>query len=194
MTGDGARDASTTKAAGTGGAGIAVTVAAWLVAVVLLAGLAFAVSQRLGGAAQALKEAILQSRTSTSVAYEAQAIAPPPDAETGTPDTTVIRDAEGRVITPPRWIAVPSPDYPINEDGDMVPGTVAMSCRVTVTGALSGCQILSETPPGRGFGVAAQNATALARLTPREVDGVPSEGQVSFTMRFTPVSEDRPSD
>lgn len=163
-----------------------VTLSAWLVALVLVSALAFAVTDRLGEAGAALRDVIARSRTTTSVAYESQAIAPPDEEDAAVDQKPATRDAEGDLVTPPRWISVPSPDYPLTDGGDMVAGTVSLSCRVTSAGRLDGCQILDEAPPGRGFGDAALEAVSIARLAPRQVDGVATEGRVQFTIRFTP--------
>ncbi|WP_029417338.1 TonB family protein [Brevundimonas bacteroides] len=166
--------------------GLFVTVAAWAIALLLIGGLSWAVAQRLGEAGAALKDAIQRSRTQTSVVYEANVIAPPVTADAAIPDSGAFEDNEGRTVVPPRWIEVPSPDYPVSRDGEMVPGTVVLSCRVTTTGLLETCQVASEDPIGRGFREAALEAVARARLSPRTVDGVAEAGQVRFAMRFTP--------
>jgi TonB family protein len=163
-----------------------VTVLAWAVALALIVGLALAVTQRLAEAGAALRDAIAQGRTSTSVAYESGAIDPPEEPASPPDEALITVDAEGRSVAAPRWVAVPSPDYPLTDDGDMVPGTVSLRCRVTAAGRLAACEIIDETPAGRGFGEAAVLSTRMARLTPRTVDGVPMEGDVRFTIRFTP--------
>jgi TonB family protein len=165
---------------------LTVTVTAWTIALLLVAGLSWAVAQRLGEAGEALKTAIQRSRTMTSVVYEASVIAPPETADAVTPGSTSFKDDQGRTIVPPRWIDVPSPDYPVSANGEMVPGTVVLSCRVATTGLLEACQVASEDPTGRGFREAALEAAGRARLSPRTVDGVTEAGQVRFAMRFTP--------
>jgi TonB family protein len=162
---------------------VLVTIIAWLVALLMTAGLAFAVAQRLGEAVDALKDAILRSGGATSVAYQATVIAPPaPNVATGAP----LKDAEGRTVVPPRWIDVPSPSYPISADGDLVSGTVVLICLVSTEGRPETCQVASEDPAGNGFGEAALEAAGRARLSPRMVDGVPTAGQIRFVIRFTP--------
>lgn len=52
-----------------------------------------------------------------------------------------------------------------------VGGKVRLSCRVTAAGALTGCRILSEEPPGMGFGQAALTLMPQMLMTPAIKDG-----------------------
>jgi hypothetical protein len=165
-----------------------VAVLAWLVAIGFVVALAAAAASRLNDLSGALADAIERDRVRTSVAHDSSSAAPAAsDAHAAA--AAPVFDAEGRAVTPPRWLAVPSPDYPVTDEGDMVSATVALACGVDTTGRLSDCEIIGETPPGQGFGEAALRSTALARLTPRLIDGEPVEGRVNFAIRFSP---DRP--
>lgn len=54
-------------------------------------------------------------------------------------------------------------------------GKVQLSCKVTVTGVLSGCKVASETPPGLGFGQAALAVVPQMLMSPAIKDGRPVE-------------------
>jgi protein TonB len=64
-----------------------------------------------------------------------------------------------------------------------------LSCGVEADGAMSGCTIVSEEPVGAGYGAAALEAAAQARLSPRTVEGVAAGGTVRFTVRFRLAGE-----
>lgn len=83
------------------------------------------------------------------------------------------------VVTNPRWAVRPMPRYPDEGAGQV--GEVRLSCTVLTSGRLGECDIVSETPPGFGFGREAVAAARRASLEARE-----SEGTVSFPMRFRP--------
>jgi protein TonB len=50
-------------------------------------------------------------------------------------------------------------------------GRASISCTVTITGALSGCSVVSEDPPDFGFGDAALKLAHLFKMQPKEADG-----------------------
>ncbi|WP_366513462.1 TonB family protein [uncultured Brevundimonas sp.] len=58
-------------------------------------------------------------------------------------------------------------------------GVVTLECAVAPDGAVGECRVLSETPPGQGFGRAAVEGAQRARLNPRSGDA-----KVRFTIRF----------
>jgi hypothetical protein len=55
-----------------------------------------------------------------------------------------------------RWAALgpAGPFYPVA--GQVQPGEAVLECRMKPEGRLSGCRVISETPRGKNFGVAAQ--------------------------------------
>lgn len=57
-------------------------------------------------------------------------------------------------------------------------GQAVIACDVTVQGALRGCKVLSEDPPGMGFGAAALLLTPHFQMRPPTKDGKPAEGGV----------------
>ena len=91
------------------------------------------------------------------------------------------------VISNTSWARIPMPlSYPAAaiEQGLTV-GQADLSCSVERDGRVSGCTVISETPEGAGFGTAALQAAADARLSPRSVEGVAVGGTVRFSIRFT---------
>jgi len=61
---------------------------------------------------------------------------------------------------------------------------VTLECNVERRGTVRDCVIISEDPPGQGFGEAALNAALRARLSPRSIEGRNIGGKVRFTTRF----------
>jgi hypothetical protein len=77
------------------------------------------------------------------------------------------------VITEPDWLRRPS----VEDIGHAWPGNMgadaraSIRCRVNVDGLLEACQVLSETPPGTGAGVAALTLAPAFQMRPKTVDG-----------------------
>jgi TonB family protein len=86
----------------------------------------------------------------------------------------------GLTITQPAWAAMPTPadfqaTFPKTENG-VNSVRVVLACTIEAGGALGGCAVDSETPPGQGYG---QGALALAskfRVGPWSQDGQPTVG------------------
>lgn len=76
----------------------------------------------------------------------------------------------------------PEPIQPLAEDE----GVVTLSCGLQPDGQVHDCQLLSETPVGKGFGQAAINAAHNARLSATQVERV----RVTFTVRFRMSSDE----
>jgi len=90
-----------------------------------------------------------------------------------------------RVITNPSWARAPQGQFPAEAmNRGIETGNVALDCEVLPDGSLSRCNIASETPSGAGFGQAAAQAAARARVAPRNVDNLAVGGRVRFSMRF----------
>lgn len=86
--------------------------------------------------------------------------------------------------TAPQPPSAPEPDGQAVAAPEVQEGAVELECRVRRDRRMSDCVILSETPPGLGFGAAALTAARRARLPPRSVDGVVRDGKVRFRTTF----------
>lgn len=96
-----------------------------------------------------------------------------------------IVDEQGRTITPISWRVLPRPEFPEAAARQGVDeGAAVLLCQVTLTGELSECALVSETPSGVGFGQAALASVGTARLRPATIDGAPQPGRSRFTVRF----------
>ena len=85
----------------------------------------------------------------------------------------------------PSWVETPRPYFPQTAARDNVEsGRVQLECFVRADGLIAACMVLSETPPGHGFGRAALASTRDARLQPRSVDGVATPGRIRFSISF----------
>lgn len=63
-------------------------------------------------------------------------------------------------------------------------GQVAeLNCGMASDGLLSDCVVLSETPPGGGFGVIAANRAEGTRVGPETVRTPPATGRINFVVR-----------
>lgn len=85
------------------------------------------------------------------------------------------------MIANPTWIATPDADmfarnYPARALRMNLEGHAVVECTVQADGALSGCSIVSEDPPGAGFGDAALQLMGSFRMAPRTADGRPVAG------------------
>ncbi len=94
------------------------------------------------------------------------------------------------VIRNPQWLSLPSARelsraYPSRAERLGIGGEAVLSCTVTAQGKLNGCQVLSETPAGEGFGAAALKLSAYFKMTPRTVDGQVVDGaQIRIPLKF----------
>ena len=61
--------------------------------------------------------------------------------------------------------------------------SVRVECTLELGGGLSDCRILSETPPGMGFGEAALAAAGRSRV-PAHTDGARQGAKVQWNIRF----------
>lgn len=110
-------------------------------------------------------------------------VVPPPVMPEPPPPVTT---EDGVVIRGASWVTAPRPDYPQQAmDRGVESGSVQLECRTLVNGLVGSCTVIHETPPGVGFAEAAIAAARAGRLRPREVDGVPVEGSIRFTTRFS---------
>jgi len=91
----------------------------------------------------------------------------------------------------PGWARRPGAEdvvrfYPTLARAIQLSGRATLSCQVTRNGDLQGCAALDEAPAGFGFGAAAVAMAGLFRMTPRTVDGRPTDGgEVKIPIRFS---------
>jgi len=102
--------------------------------------------------------------------------------------------------TPPDWLVRPTPSqlqavWPAAAYQRGVGGSATLQCKVSVQGALRDCVVMSEDPPGLGFGVAALALTPQLLMKPATRDGAPVEGAVVIPVSFgAPPHPERPSE
>lgn len=94
-------------------------------------------------------------------------------------DTAILPDA---VITKPIWLKRPvgldlAPYYPKKALSEGLSGGAVVECRVTSKGRMSGCKIVSETPPGYDFGEAVTKLAYFFQIAPTDGDGAPTVGR-----------------
>ncbi len=98
-------------------------------------------------------------------------------------------------VTRPTWRVAPTGEqmaraYPRRASVLGIGGRAVISCLVHISGELRQCEILSETPEGFGFGIAALRLSRAFRMNPMRDDGVEvSGGVVRAPVRFG-VTED----
>lgn len=94
------------------------------------------------------------------------------------------------VVSNPDWLRRPSGEdlarvYPQSAANRGVGGRATIQCLVNKDGSLSPCEILSEDPPGEGFGQAALDLGPAFKLRPMTKDGQPVDGgTVRIPLRF----------
>jgi len=74
--------------------------------------------------------------------------------------------------------------YPERAQRRNVSGSARIECGLSAEGVLHDCRVLSETPPGMGFGDAALKTTVLFQMAPATHDGQPIESAVIIPVRF----------
>ena len=85
------------------------------------------------------------------------------------------------VITNPDWLRKPTGEemmalYPQAAADNGVEGRALIRCTVNARGSLEGCYVMSEDPPGAGFGAAALAMTPSFQMRPMTKDGSPVDG------------------
>lgn len=144
----------------------------------------------------ALAVVVLWVISNTHIRFDDEAETVPPVAESG--EQVVEReevvpvppfepepapDAPVRLpVEAPRWARTPQPEYPEPRAGMPSTARVVVTCLVQPQGRLDDCVIVSEDPPGYGFGASALSAARQARLADDARPGV----RITYTTRFIP--------
>jgi hypothetical protein len=89
---------------------------------------------------------------------------------------------------PPAFLKKPDPRqllavYPTKAGGRE--GEAQISCEVDVSGVAGPCEVLSETPPGLGFGPAAITLGPTFLLSPATKNGLAVPGRFTVTIKFS---------
>jgi TonB family protein len=93
------------------------------------------------------------------------------------------------VVREPEWLRKPSAEdmkaaWPVEAARSGKPGKVVLRCEVDPQGLLQKCAVLSETPPGLGFGGAALMIAPSFKMKPRLENGQPVRGVVTIPIAF----------
>ena len=91
-------------------------------------------------------------------------------------------DGNGAGAVPPRLIRAPERAelralHPPQALRARQGGTASIRCRIRTDGTLEGCSTVRESPPGHGFGVAAERAAPYFRFEPPHINGRRVGGQ-----------------
>ena len=79
--------------------------------------------------------------------------------------------------------------YPADAKAKGVEGEATLDCRRTLHGALTGCTLAAETPPGAGFGAAALAIAQRSRDDPTVAapqDAIDNPHPIAFSFRLSP--------
>lgn len=133
-----------------------------------------------------------QTPITQTVTSDAEALEPLPDA-TQIADLEPVSSTSGDVGPPtvmtierPHWLQRPANlqrYYPRRALDGGVQGDVVLDCLVRTSGYLA-CDVVSETPAGRGFADAALRIAADHRMTPATHNGVAVEGRYRMRVPF----------
>ena len=101
---------------------------------------------------------------------------------------SVAPPAPAGIDNAPRWLTRPSDAdlarvYPRRARMRGQGGRALMKCKVTATGTMTACELLSEEPAGAGFGQALLLMAPSFSMTPNLPDGQSAEGR-SITIPF----------
>lgn len=96
---------------------------------------------------------------------------------------------KGKVYVNPDWKRRPTVEnlitvFPREAMAKGISGKAAISCTVTVQGALKDCTVISESPANMGFGGAAIALTPQFMMKPATLDGVPVESTARLPINF----------
>lgn len=187
------------ETSGGGGRGRGVDIVFWLLAIALLIGLAAAIAWALSNSSFKLREVTYEDDAVDFDVRIPVAVEPaPPPAEpvppgAAAPDLAPLEmgpDAAPKGLVRPTWVRQPAPFFPaLAASRGIEQGDVSLRCEALASGELGACEIISESPPGVGFGEAALASMRDARIKPRSIDGFRTDSRVAFTVRFRMAPE-----
>ncbi|HEY3814975.1 MAG TPA: TonB family protein [Caulobacteraceae bacterium] len=95
----------------------------------------------------------------------------------------------GDVVTNPNWVRKPDPEqllavFPKKALQKGSAGKATIECEVAVDGLLRACRVISESPPGMDFGLAAISLTPQFRFKPATRNGVPFPAKVMIPINW----------
>ena len=114
---------------------------------------------------------------------------PPSSSETAAPGAAAAPPAS-HIDVEPKWLRRPSADdlarvFPWRASVRHLSGRAVMECVVADTGRMRDCRLLSEEPPGAGFGDAELQLAPQFKLQLPVVDGAVVHGpKVVIPVRF----------
>lgn len=100
------------------------------------------------------------------------------------------------MVAKPAWAAMPTAadfqsTFPKSQNG-VNDVRVVLGCTVEAGGALGGCAVAQETPPGQGYGEGALALASKFRVAPWGLDGAPTVGakiRLPIHYELTPVKQ-----
>jgi TonB family protein len=108
--------------------------------------------------------------------------------------------AEAPLKSPPGWLKKPTPEelqaaFPADASRNRIAGKVELNCRVNIQGLTEDCHVVSETPPGMGFGGAALGMTPQLLFKPAiGAEGpVPSRVNIPISFKIAPTLLKQPT-
>ncbi|MDB5437768.1 MAG: TonB family protein, partial [Caulobacteraceae bacterium] len=118
--------------------------------------------------------------------------APATDTHGTAPPAPTLPLPRPSVITSPRWLRQPTIDqmqrsYPARAIEAGTGGRATINCRIVIGGGVTDCQVVSQSPPGEGFGPAAVQLSRYFLLDPRTENGQAVDGaRVTIPLNFQP--------
>jgi TonB family protein len=94
------------------------------------------------------------------------------------------------VYVDPAWVKKPTAEdifgvWPIEAMKQQKPGRAVIACHVNTLGKAYDCQVVEETPPGLGFGMAALALAPQLLFKPATLNGEPVDSEVRIPISWT---------
>ncbi|HZZ67469.1 MAG TPA: TonB family protein [Phenylobacterium sp.] len=147
---------------------------------------------------RAARKALSPAPLRTPISFAASEDAAPPVTD-GSKPTGESATAAFLAVPSPNWSRRPEAEdlmraYPADAAKGRLEGDVVLHCHVTLTGQLTDCSVLRETPQGAGFGAAALKLTELFEAREQTPEGGPKRGSdIRIPIRFRMPSAPAPS-